>query len=154
MYESLPGGLGWETLYQTSLGFQTETPKPCIELQHRGVPGEEAEQRCFKATSAEQSLALESQCERIGWPCETGDEAGSTWCCPPGQPDRQVPEGYVTPGEPEIVVPSGDPRPVHQRSFLSKLSHPGALAALGLMAVAGYLGYRALVAQEGRWIDV
>lgn len=153
MYEHSPSGLGWETLYQTNwYGGQTETPLRCIELQDRGVPGEEAEQRCFKGTSPEQTLAIQSECERIGFPCETGGEGGSSWCCAPGRPDRQLREGEVFPGEPEVtVVPPGDPTTGHRHSFMSKLSHPGALAALGLIAVVGYFGYRGLVAQNSRW---
>lgn len=156
MYEYTPAGLGWETVYETNwVGGQTDTPKQCIELADRGVPGVEAETRCFKGTSPEQRLAMEAQCERIGWPCETGREDGSTWCCPPGQPDRQIPEGEVIFGEPDVTpVPPGDPTPGPQHSFWTRLTHPGALMAIGLLGVVGYFGYRALVAQEGRWANV
>jgi hypothetical protein len=154
MYEYMPAGLGWETVYETNwYGGQTETPKGCIELSDRGVPMAEAQTRCFKQTAAEQSLAIASECERVGWECETDGEQGSTWCCAPGRPDHQVPEGEVIPGDPDVtVVPpaGGDPRPLYQHSFMSRLSHPGAMAAIGLMAVVGYLGYRALAANEYR----
>lgn len=154
MYEHTPAGLGWETIFETNwLGGQTETPHHCMELVDRGVPGAEAQQRCFKETTAERQLATEAQCVRIGWPCETSGAAGSTWCCPPGQPDRQVPEGQVIPGDPAVTIipPSGgDPRPVFQHSFLSRLSHPGAMMAIGLFGVVAYLGYRSLVATEDR----
>lgn len=156
MYEHAAGGLGWETVYETNwLGGRTGTIRGCLELQHRGVPGAEAQTRCFKSTSPEQALAIQSECERIGAPCETGGESGSTWCCNPGQPERQLAEGEVILGEPEVIpVPPGDPAPGARHSFWTKLTHPGALAAIGLMGVVGYFGYRALVAQESRWANV
>jgi len=139
MYEYMPAGLGWETIFETNwIGGQTETPKSCMELVHRGVTAGEAQERCFKDTTAERALATKAQCKRIGWECETRGESGATWCCPPGLPDHQVPEGYVTPGDPQItVIPpaGGGPRPVFRHSFFSNLSHPGALMALGVFGV-------------------
>lgn len=155
MYEFSPIGLGWETVYETNwYGGQTETPKSCLELQHRNVSAEEAHVRCFKQNEAEQRLAIESECVRVGWDCQTDGEQGSTWCCAPGRPDHQIAEGEVIPGEPDVIVvppTGGDPRPLYQHSFISRLSHPGAMAAIGLMAVVGYLGYRTLIADEDRW---
>jgi len=154
MYEYMPSGLGWETLFERNwYGGQSETPLTCMELVDRGVSAAQAQQRCFKDTAPERTLAAQAECVRIGWPCQTSGEEGSTWCCPPGNPDRQVPEGSVTPEEPEItvVLPSGgDPRPLYQHSFWSRLSHPGAIAALGLVAVTAYLGYKLLFVEEQR----
>lgn len=157
MYEYIPSGLGWETVFETNFfGGRTDTPKRCMELTDRGVPASETEQRCFKDTVAERTLAIESECSRIGWFCETSGERGETWCCPIGRPASQIPEGDVVPGDPSIVVippAGGEPRPFSQHSFLSRLSHPGAIAAFGFIGVAAFLGYRMLISQQDRWVS-
>jgi len=154
MYEYMGAGLGWATVFETNwLGGRTDTPKTCIELSDRGVPAVETQQRCFKETVAERLLAEQSECVRMGYACDVSGDAGATWCCAVGRPASQLPGGVVTPGEPEVVVvppPGGDPRPISEHTVLSRLAHPGALMALGLIGVAGFLGYRMLVSQRDR----
>jgi hypothetical protein len=154
MYEYAPRGLGWETLYQTTwYGARSETPKPCWGLVHRGVSAEEAQQRCFKDTTAERALAVESECAPFGFGCRADGDVGNIWCCPPGQPGHQLPAGEVIPGEPEVTqVPEPDREPpvVHQHTLMTRLAHPGAMAAFGVAALVGYLAYRHYKAAETR----
>ena len=120
---------------------------------------------CFKNTPQDIEIANLNRCVRYpGGHCERDGVEGQIWCCPEGYPrdylERIPPEVSAyeeerrrwleqepqsqQPQQPQATLPpAGDPVPVSQHTFFTRLSHPGALAALGLLAGGGVLFFLA-----------
>ena len=126
---------------------------------------------CFRETPEDIEIANASGCTRLhltgaAQPQMTcGGNDGLVWCCPEGYPReymRNIPSDVSsyeeererllaqepTPQDPEPTPSSGTtppapstPSPVTQHTFWTRLTHPGALTAFGVLAGAGVLFY-------------
>lgn len=159
MYESLTRGLGWN---EPEGWYDIANAAGACNL--RGPSGSPRE-ICFNNTPQDAEIAYQSRCTRISSffsdsPVGCNDGQGAVWCCPEGYPReymRDVPsdvsiyeearrrhleeEPASPPGQlpPDRRPDGGTPRPVSQHTFLTRLSHPGAIAAIALLGGGGAL---------------
>jgi len=148
MYETQKG-MGYSPVLQTRTFSDwwngvTPEPKPCLERQPGG------RMVCFQDTPSERELARTYDCVRTGQACNDNGAVGGVWCCPtmffadhPTQPDSNNTE--VVMEEEQVTVtppPTTPPRPFSTHTVIGKLTHPGAILAMGLAVAGTFLLYR------------
>ncbi|MHC4297760.1 MAG: hypothetical protein ACYS7Y_10705 [Planctomycetota bacterium] len=157
MYEKVSRGLGWnepEGLHD--LYFLSGA------CNLRGPSGSTRE-ICFDTTAEDEEIARQAGCSPLQalFSDETvgcNNDRGRLWCCPEGYPREYLreipPEVSVYEQEqkrlleqapmtqpPSDTTPSSVSSPVSRHTFWTRLTHPGALAAIGVLAGSGVLFY-------------
>ena len=156
MYEYLRRGLGWSEL---SWWEKAQRLGIHCNFDHPDKP----RPVCFEDNSQDEQIANVNRCVRYpGGSCERNNRAGSIWCCPEGYPReymqdipsdvaiyeeerrRLLEQEPVTPQPTQSTVTpstSSQPAPVSRHTFLTRLTHPGAIAAITLLAGGGAFFY-------------
>ena len=158
MYERTKG-LGWS---EAPWSYEIATLGLNCELHTRWRKPRSV---CFENNPEDEQIAHANQCTRYpNSPCTTQGREGSTWCCPDGYPRdymRDIPSDVASyeaerrrllaqePASPQpeepvptpVLPPPSDPTPVAQHTFFTRLTHPGALTALAVLAGGGALLY-------------
>jgi len=156
MYERVQAGLGWDELSWTDWFLYRG-----ICGQRGSLVGDRTHEVCFQETPEDQAIADAAHCIRyrnmLDSPKACG-ENGHIFCCPEGYPRpymreippeasvyeaererwlAQEPEDSTLPQEPVDSEGADQPPSVPRHTFWTKLSHPGAMAALAVLGAGG-----------------
>lgn len=159
MYERK--GLGW------SEPGGWDAVSVAAQCNLRGPSGKPRE-ICFDTTPEDEAIAHQSGCTRLEGLLQPGTyttcngDRGNFWCCPDNYPRdymENIPSDVssyererlrllaqdpstATPGSPAPdAQDQRDPRPGHRHTFWTRLTHPGAIAAMVAIAGGGTLFY-------------